>query len=201
MMNAADNNLQTPSNGKRNSFWKKYRGGMINMKKLFLLTCVVTLVFCFAIAKNSAGTNDLNQGQNTKRQTEKQFLNPSDLHMTGGYTHVVTANQGKMIFVAGQVALNKQLEVVGKGDLRAQTTQVFENLKVELVAAGATFADVVKMNIYVPNYKPTDVHVIREVRSKYVSKEKPPAATLVGVQSLVREDFLIEIEVIALIDQ
>ena len=106
-----------------------------------------------------------------------------------------------MIFVSGQVALNKQLEVVGKGDLRAQTTQVFENLKVALVAAGATFADVVKMNIYVPNYKPTDVPVIREVRSKYVSKEKPPAATLVGVQALVREDFLIEIEVIAMIDQ
>lgn len=171
------------------------------MKRFLLLTCVVTLVFCFVVAKNSAGTNDLNQGQNTKRPTEKQFLNPNDLHGPGGYTHVVTANQGKMIFVSGQVALNKQLEVVGKGDLRAQTTQVFENLKVALVAAGATFADVVKMNIYVPNYKPTDVPVIREVRSKYVSKEKPPAATLVGVQALVREDFLIEIEVIAMIDQ
>lgn len=103
------------------------------MKRLLLLTSVVTLVFCFAIAKNSAGPTDLNQDQNTKRQNEKQFLNPSDLHMTGGYTHVVTSNQGKVIYVAGQVALNKQLELVGKGDLRAQTTQVFENLKVALV--------------------------------------------------------------------
>jgi len=166
------------------------------MKKLLLPAFVVVLVFCLSIARNSA-----NQDQNTKRQTEKQFLNPSDLHPTAGYTHVVTANQGKMIFVAGQVALNKQAELVGKGDLRAQTVQVFENLKAALVAAGATFADVVKMNIYVPNYKPTDVPVIREVRSKYVSKEKLPAATLVGVQSLVREDFLIEIEVIAMVDQ
>ena len=171
------------------------------MKKLLLPAFVVVLVFCLSMARNSAGTNDLNQDQNTRRQTEKQFLNPNDLHVTAGYTHVVTANQGKMVFVAGQVALNKQGALVGKGDLRAQTTQVFENLKVALVAAGATFADVVKMNVYVPNYKPTDVPVIREVRSKYVSKEKPPAATLVGVQSLVREDFLIEIEVIAMIDQ
>jgi enamine deaminase RidA (YjgF/YER057c/UK114 family) len=171
------------------------------MNKLLLPASVVLLIFCLSMARNFAGTTDLNQDKNTKRQTEKQFLNPSDLHMTGGYTHVVTANPGKTIFVAGQVALNKQLEVVGKGDLRAQTTQVFENLKVALVAAGATFADVVKMNIYVPNYKPTDVPVIREVRSKYVSKEKPPAATLVGVQSLVREDLLIEIEVIAMIAQ
>lgn len=158
-------------------------------------------MFCLSIARNSAGTTDLSQDQNSKRQTEKQFLNPNDLHMTAGYSHVVTANQGKMIFVAGQVALNKQGDLVGKGDLRAQTIQVFENLKVALVAAGATFADVVKLNIYVPNYKPTDLPVIREVRSKYVSKEKPPAATLVGVQSLVREDFLIEIEVIAMVDQ
>ena len=157
------------------------------------------LVFCLSIARNSAGTTDLNQDQNTKNQTEKQFLNPSDLHVTAGYAHVVTANQGKMIFVSGQVALNKQAELVGKGDLRAQTTQVFENLKVALVAAGATFDDVVKLNVYVPNYKPTDVPVIREVRSKYVSKEKPPAATLVGVQSLVREEFLIEIEAIAMV--
>ena len=170
------------------------------MKNLLLQLCGVAVVFCFAIAKNSADTADLNQDQNTKRQTEKQFLNPNDLHPTPGYTHVVTANQGKMIFVSGQVALNKQGEVVAKGDLRAQTTQVFENLKVALVAAGATFADVVMLNVYVPNYKPSDVPVIREVRSKYVSKEKPPAATLVGVQALVREDLLIEIEVIAMID-
>ena len=170
------------------------------MKKLLLAACVVVLVVCLSIAGNSAGTTDLNEDQNTRRQTEKQFLNPNDLHRTAGYTHVVTANQAKMIFVAGQVALNKQGEVVGKGDLRAQTTQVFENLKVALVAAGATFADVVKMNVYVPNYKPSDVPVIREVRSKYVSKEKPPAATLVGVQALVNEDLLIEIEVIAMID-
>ena len=171
------------------------------MKKLLLPAFFVVLVFCLSIARNSAGTTDLDQDPNTKRQTEKQFLNPNDLHVTAGYTHVVTANQGKMVFVSGQVALNKQLELVGKGDLRAQTIQVFENLKVALVAAGATFADVVKLNIYVPNYKPTDVPVIREVRSKYVSKEKPPAATLVRVSSLVREDFLIEIEAIAMIDQ
>jgi enamine deaminase RidA (YjgF/YER057c/UK114 family) len=153
------------------------------------------------MAGNSARTTHLNQDQNTKRQTEKQFLNPKDLNVPGGFTHVVTANPGKMIFVSGQVALNKQGEVVGKGDLRAQATQVFENLKVALAVAGATFADVVKMNTFVVNYKPADVTVLREVRGKYVSKEKPPASTLVGVQSLVREDFLIEIEAIAMIDQ
>jgi enamine deaminase RidA (YjgF/YER057c/UK114 family) len=99
------------------------------------------------------------------------------------------------------VALNKQGEIVGKGDLRAQTIQVFENLKTALAAAGASFSDVVKMNTYVVNYKPTDAAVIREVRSKYTSKEKPPASTLVGIQALAREDFLIEVEVTAVVNQ
>jgi 2-iminobutanoate/2-iminopropanoate deaminase len=141
-----------------------------------------------------------NQDQNTKK-AEKQFVNPKDLNVPTSYTHVVTVNQGKMIFVSGQVALNKQGEVVGKGDLRAQATQVFENLRTALNAVGATFGDVVKVNTYVLNYKPTDVAIIRELRSKYLPKEKPPASTLVGVQSLAREDFLIEIEVIAAVNQ
>jgi len=153
------------------------------MNKLLLPASGVLLVLGLNMAGNSARTTDVDQDQNTKRQMEKQFLNPKDLNVPTGFTHVVTANQGKMIFVSGQVALNKQGEVIGKGDLRAQATQVFENLKVALAAAGATFAEVVKMNTYVVNYKPADVTVLREVRSKYVSKEKPPASTLVGVQS------------------
>jgi enamine deaminase RidA (YjgF/YER057c/UK114 family) len=170
------------------------------MNRLLLLASAVLLMLGLCMAGNSARSTDINQDQN-KPQTEKQFLNPKDLNVPSGFTHVVTATQGKMIFVSGQVALNKQGEVVGKGDLRAQATQVFENLRVALAAAGATFGDVVKMNTYVVNYKPTEVAVLREVRGKYVSKEKPPASTLVGVQSLVREDFLIEIEVVAMIDQ
>ncbi|HEU5236551.1 MAG TPA: RidA family protein [Pyrinomonadaceae bacterium] len=171
------------------------------MNAILLLASAVLLGLGLNMAGNSARRSNLSQDQNKRPQTEKQFFNPKDLNAPGGFTHVVTTNQGRMIFVSGQVALNKQGEVVGKGDLRAQATQVFENLKVALAAAGATFADVVKMNTYVANYKPADVTVLREVRSKYVSKEKPPASTLVGVQSLVREDFLIEIEVVAMINQ
>jgi enamine deaminase RidA (YjgF/YER057c/UK114 family) len=140
------------------------------------------------------------QEQNKTAETETEFLNPKDLSDPVTYTHIVTVNKGKTIFVSGQVSLNKQGEIVGIGDLRAQTTQVFENLKIALAAAGATFSDVVKMNTYVVNYKPADVTVIREVRSKYVSSEKPPASTLVGVQALVREEFLIEVEVVAALD-
>ena len=104
---------------------------------------------------------------------------------------------GGTVYISGQVSANEKGEVIGKGDLRAQATQVYENIQTCLKAAGVMFAEAVKMNTYVVNYKPEDVAVIREVRKKYLSGENPPASTLVGVQALVNPDFLIEIEVIA----
>ena len=99
--------------------------------------------------------------------------------------------------MSGQVALNVAGEVVGKGDLRAQTTQAMENIKTALAAAGARTWDVIKLNYYVVGLQPNQVPIIREVRSKYFSVEHPPASTLIGVTSLAREEFMIEIEVVA----
>lgn len=171
------------------------------MKKILPVVVIAIALFFIAIVGRSIKVSGVTQEPGNKKQVEKEFINPKELADPGGrYTHTVIVNKGKLIYISGQVALNKQGEVVGKGDLRAQTTQVHENLKIALAAAGATFADVVKTNIYVVNYKPADVAIIREVRSKYINKETPPASTFVGVQSLVREDFLIEVEVIAAID-
>ena len=80
-----------------------------------------------------------------------------------------------------QIALDKDGNVVGRGDLRAQTVQVLENVKACLAAAGATFADVVKLNTYVVNLKAEDLPIIREVRSAYLPAANPPASTMVGV--------------------
>jgi enamine deaminase RidA (YjgF/YER057c/UK114 family) len=128
-----------------------------------------------------------------------QFLNPPTLSPTVGWTHVVTATTGKTVYISGQVSVNECGEVVGKGDLRAQTVQTFENLKHALAAAGATFRDVVKSNLYVVGLKVEHVPIIREVRARYFSSEHPPASTLVGVAALVGADWLIEIEVTAVV--
>jgi 2-iminobutanoate/2-iminopropanoate deaminase len=133
----------------------------------------------------------------SKETTKTQFLNPAGLSKPMGYTQVVATQSGKVVYVSGQVPLNARGEIVGKGDLRAQVTQVMENLKTALAAAGATMNDVVKANYYVVNLKPEQVPVIREVRSKYFSAEHPPAGTLIGVTSLVQEGYMIEIEVVA----
>jgi enamine deaminase RidA (YjgF/YER057c/UK114 family) len=130
---------------------------------------------------------------------QTQFLNPSGLCPTFGWTHVVTATGGRTVYVSGQVAVNERGEVVGKGDLRAQAQQAFENVQTALAAVGATFRDVVKTNLYVVGLKPEQVPLLREVRSRYVSAEHPPASTLVGVSALVGPDWLIEIEAVAVI--
>ena len=130
---------------------------------------------------------------------EKEFLNPAGLPVLPGFSQVVTATEGKIVFISGQVALNANNEVVGKGDLRAQVVQTFENLKGALAAVGATFDDVLKTNTYIVNYTPDMIGVVREVRSRYLPQEKPPASTLIGVQALVLEDLLIEIEAFALL--
>lgn len=149
------------------------------MKKAFIL---LVLVMMFSAVKAQ----------------DKEFINPFTIKPPG-YTHVVVTGPGKTIYISGQVSVDATGGIVGKGDLRKQVEQVYENLKSALTAAGATFADVVKMNTYVVNYNPAYVAVIREVRSGYLSKDNPPASTLVGVQALYHPDLLIEIEAIAVI--
>ena len=128
-----------------------------------------------------------------------QFINPPGLSPTFGWTHVVTSSGGKTIHVSGQVSVNERGEVVGKGDLRKQTQQAFENVQKALTAAGATFRDVVKTSLFVVGLKSEHVPIIREVRGRFVSAEHPPASTLVGVSALVGADWLIEIEAVAVV--
>ena len=123
-------------------------------------------------------------------------MNPAGLSTPTGYTHVVSTRGGRTVYIAGQIALDAKGVLVGKGDLAAQTQQVFANLDVALKAAGATFANVVKTNYYLRDA--SQVAVVREIRAKYFTKELP-ASTLIEVPRLAQPDFLIEIEVIAVV--
>jgi enamine deaminase RidA (YjgF/YER057c/UK114 family) len=128
-----------------------------------------------------------------------QHINPPGLTTSPAYTQIVTAKPGTVVWVAGQTAQNAKGEVVGKGDLKAQVNQVWENLKLALAASGATFKDVVKITTYVVNYTPSMRDDLRAARLRFMGSTEPPAATLVGVQSLASEDWLVEIEVTAVI--
>ena len=130
---------------------------------------------------------------------EIRHINPPGLGQSPAYTQVVTAKPGTVVWVSGQVAQNAKGEVVAKGDLKAQLNQAWENVKTALVGSGATFKDVVKVTTYVVNYKPSMRNDLREARLRFMGPVEPPAATLVGVQSLATEDWLVEIEVTAVI--
>ncbi len=125
-----------------------------------------------------------------------QRMNPPGMSTPTGYSHVVSARGGRTIYLSGQVAFDARGQLVGKDDLAAQARQVFANLDTALKAAGATFNDVVKTNYYMLDA--SQVQVIREIRAQYFTKELP-ASTLVQVPRLANPDFLLEIEVIAVV--
>lgn len=125
-----------------------------------------------------------------------RFLNPPAIATPTGYTHLVEVNRGRLVYISGQVALDKSGAVVGKGDFKAQVTQVFENLKAAVEAAGGTMADIAKINTYAVDV--SQLQALREVRSTYFTGN-PPASTLVQVVRLAREEFLVEIEAVAVI--
>ncbi len=128
-----------------------------------------------------------------------QHINPQGLSSSPAYTQVVSAKPGTIIWVSGQVAQNAKGELVGKGDLKAQLNQAWENVRLALAGSGATFQDVVKVTTYVVNYKPSMRDDLRAARLRFMGDAKPPAATLIGVQSLASDEWLVEIEVTAVI--
>jgi enamine deaminase RidA (YjgF/YER057c/UK114 family) len=101
------------------------------------------------------------------------------------------------VYVSGQVSWGPDGKVVGAGDMRAQCEQVFKNLTHVLRAAGAGWADIIKMNGYMVGINAENVAAYRDVRSGYLKAKQLPASTLVGVTSLVQPELLLEVEVVA----
>lgn len=124
-----------------------------------------------------------------------KFINPETLPESSGYTSVVEVRNARTIYISGQIALNKEGQVVGAGDLASQTKQVFENIKGALEAAEASFDDVVKLTFFVTDI--SKMQIVRDIRDQYINTLHPPASSAVEVRKLIRDDLLIEIEAIA----
>jgi enamine deaminase RidA (YjgF/YER057c/UK114 family) len=133
---------------------------------------------------------------------KKKFIFPDKLwdSSKSHFTQVVTIRGGKTIYISGQVAYDEEGTLVGKGDLREQAEQVCTNLTNALDAVDATPADVVKLTIFVKDYRPQHLEILNDTVYKLFPKKYCPASTLIGVQSLAREDLLIEVEAIAIVE-
>lgn len=121
-----------------------------------------------------------------------QRLNPGGMTQPTAYTHLVKFD--KFLFIAGQVALDAEGNVIGDGDMKAQVRQVLENLKTILASEGADFSNIVKINTFT-----TDIEAFFEtgdIRREYFGSNAP-ASTLVQIDRLARPVFLVEIEAIA----
>jgi enamine deaminase RidA (YjgF/YER057c/UK114 family) len=112
------------------------------------------------------------------------------------YSQGILNEGGKVLFIAGQTASDKDGNVVGKGDIKAQTRQVFENIKAVLEAAGGSFDNLVMTTTYITDRKYREGY--NEVR-RGIYKTDPPTSTLVIVSGLANEDYLIEIASIAVL--
>jgi enamine deaminase RidA (YjgF/YER057c/UK114 family) len=125
-------------------------------------------------------------------------VNPPELGTPPGYAQIVEVSARRMVFVAGQTALDRDGNVVGRGDFAKQAGQVFDNLTVALSAVGCTPANLVKLTVFLTDMG--NLSVYREARNRFfesVSPRAAPAVTLVEVSKLYGADFLIEIEAIA----
>ena len=132
--------------------------------------------------------------------TQRSTLNPAGAPAPiGAYSVVVEARCGHLAFIAGQVALNADGQLVGPGDVAAQTRQVFHNLGKALEGVGASFSDVLEFTTYLVGR--ASVQPFIQARTDifpgiYPTKDYP-ANTLLIIDGLVREDLLVEIKAVA----
>jgi reactive intermediate/imine deaminase len=126
----------------------------------------------------------------------KRIVAPPFIHQTTGYSHAVQA--GNTLYIAGQVAIDPEGNVVGEGDIEVQVEQVWRNLRSILGYAGGSVDDIVKITVFTTDiaYRPA----IAAGRDAVFTQGRFPASTFLVVQSLARPELLVEIEAIAVLE-
>jgi enamine deaminase RidA (YjgF/YER057c/UK114 family) len=127
----------------------------------------------------------------------RQLINPPELHPAPGFSHVAIGEGQRVACFAGQVALDREFNIVGGDDLHAQTTAAMRNLEQALAAAGAGWEDLVRRTIY--TLRPTEWETITAAIEEVTGGGEHPVQTIVGVTSLALPGLLIEIECTAVL--
>ena len=133
-------------------------------------------------------------------QQHRRIVNPSGVSPPlGRYSHLARVRAGELLFLAGQVAVDLEGNVVGEGDVAAQVGQVYENIGRVLKSAGASFGDVVQFTTYLTGRELVDPFL--EARTKIVVGLYPdgdfPPSTLLIVSGLFSEQLLLEVTTVA----
>ena len=130
-----------------------------------------------------------------------RYINPDSLNKNPAFTNVVVVEGNvKTVHIGGQDALNASGEIVGKGDIVAQTEQILANLRVALAAGGAEPEHIIKLNIYVVEGQPLQAG-FDAFQNAWPEVPNAPAITVVFVSALAHPDFLVEIDAVAVVPQ
>ena len=124
---------------------------------------------------------------------ERTVVEAEGVAAPGGFFSHGIIISGRMLFVAGQTALDENGDLVGGGDAAVQARQVLTNLQLVIEAAGGSMGDVARTTVYLTRLE--DRGPVGEVRAEYFPAP-PPANTLLVVSSLARPEFLVEIDAI-----
>jgi enamine deaminase RidA (YjgF/YER057c/UK114 family) len=131
---------------------------------------------------------------------ELNIYNPEELGPPmGQYTHVTRVKANEFLFIAGMLSGDSAGNVIGDGDFDAQTMQVFRNVEAALKSAGATWANVVQFTTYLVHSQDIPKFMAFRLREfpKMFPNGKYPPNTLLIVDRLVKEQFLVEVQTIA----
>jgi len=131
---------------------------------------------------------------------EIKIYNPDELGPPmGQYTHVTRVKANEFLFIAGMLSGDSAGNIIGAGDFDAQTTQVFKNVEAALKSAGATWKNVVQFTTYLVHSQ--DIEKFMQFRLREFPKMFPdgiyPPNTMLIVDRLVQEPFLVEVQTIA----
>ena len=130
-----------------------------------------------------------------------RYINPDSLNKNPAFTNVVVVEGNvKTVYIGGQDAINASGEIVGKGDIVAQTEQTLANVRVALAAGGAEPEHIIKLNIYVVEGQPLQAG-FDAFQNAWPEVPNAPAITVVFVSALAHPDFLVEIDAVAVVPQ
>lgn len=132
----------------------------------------------------------------------KISLNPDSLFPSRqyGFSQIVVARGSRTVYFSGQVAWDENQNIIGENDLRAQVWQSLRNVEIVMTTAGGAMTDIVALRIYIVHDWMDKTATVSEGLKAFFPGDHPPATTWIGVQSLARPEFLIEIEGTAVLD-
>jgi enamine deaminase RidA (YjgF/YER057c/UK114 family) len=127
----------------------------------------------------------------------RELANPLELHAAPGFSHVAIASGTKVVYFAGQVALDPQFGIIGGDDLHAQTVAAMQNVETAMRVAGVGWDDIVRRTIY--TLRPTEYETLTAAIDEVTGGADHPPQTIVGVTGLAVDGLLVEIECTAVV--